>query len=340
MGRVSPIVIPAFVINGCSASLHRSIPLYRIDVNVWIVDALTHALAIVIILAAAGTAPPLIAFAVVGTVIIDTDILFGAISDRDPELYALTHGGAAHSLCGAVVMSVLATAGILLASLAGILPGTLVWPALPLVFALMLAGALVHVAFDALALPGIPLLYPFSDKKITLGLLPGPSLFLFCATCAILITAMPGIITPGFALDAAAAVIIAFLFFRAILYIAVRVHVKDGVIVPLPDPRRWLVIGETDSAYTVRRVTFPGKISGTETFPKYTNTDAVETKEYEQTPELRRLKYNSWAVTAEKGPSGFVFSDPLREKRYVHYPFKYVRVVIPPGGPAAGARAA
>jgi inner membrane protein len=313
-------------------SLHRSIPFCSTTINLWIVDALTHALAIIIILAAAGTAHQLIPFAIVGTVILDADIFFSAISDRVPELYILTHGGAAHSIAGAGVMSVLATAGILLASLAGMVPGTLVFPFLPFAFILVLAGALVHIAADALAFPGIPLLFPLSEKKITLGILPGPSLFLFGATCFILVGAVPGSIPWIFALKADAAVIIAFMLFRTILYIAVRTHLQKGVPVPLPNPVRWLVIEETDTAYTVCRLTLPGRITGTDTFQKYTNTSAAEVKEFRQCPELRRLKFNSYAVTAEKDKSGFVFSDPLREKGYVYYPPRYTRAVFPAGG--------
>ncbi|HET6580659.1 MAG TPA: metal-dependent hydrolase, partial [Methanoregula sp.] len=145
-------------------------------------DALSHALTAVIIFLAAGSTSSLIPFAVIGAVIVDADIFFRIISDRAPELYIFTHGGFAHSIPGAVAVSGLGTAGIMLAVLAGAVPAWVLSIPLPLAFFAILAGAGIHLGVDGLAYPGIPLLYPFSDSKVTFGVLPGPSIFLFIAT--------------------------------------------------------------------------------------------------------------------------------------------------------------
>ena len=74
-------------------------------------DSLTHALVADILSYSLGF-PQFIPFAVIGAVIIDTDVLFSRISDRHPSLYLFAHGGIAHSLAGAVVLSALAYTGM------------------------------------------------------------------------------------------------------------------------------------------------------------------------------------------------------------------------------------
>ncbi|MDD1701180.1 MAG: metal-dependent hydrolase, partial [Methanoregula sp.] len=69
-------------------------------------DALSHALIASILFSAQGLTP-FIPFAVLGSVIPDADIFFPQISDRDPSLYLFTHGGIAHSIAGAFIMSLL-----------------------------------------------------------------------------------------------------------------------------------------------------------------------------------------------------------------------------------------
>ena len=124
--------------------------------------------------ASCSACPALVPFVILGTVIPDADILYGRLFTGNPRFYLLTHGGCAHSITGAIGISLLAVAEVQLAGLCGILPPGI--PVATLVPA-VLAGAILHIATDALAFPGIPLLFPFSDRKITLGILPGPSSF-------------------------------------------------------------------------------------------------------------------------------------------------------------------
>ncbi len=292
-------------------------------------DALSHALIAVIIFLAAGSTSSLIPFAVIGAVIVDADIFFRIISDRVPELYIFTHGGFAHSIPGAVAVSGLGTSGILLAVLAGAVPAGVLSIPLPLAFFAILAGAGIHLGIDALAYPGIPLLYPLSDSKVTLGILPGPSIFLFITTSAILVArALGQINTPG-ALAFASAVFILFLVFRALLFLFARQKLPEGRRVPLPNPLHWIIIGENETSFLITRYSLSRGISGSETFEKYISTDIREAEKFQALPEVRRLKFHSYITVAEKTRSEFIFSDPLREKGYFLYPPDYTRWVIP-----------
>ena len=64
-------------------------------------DSITHALLIATLLTASG-APGLIVFGILGAVILDADILFHLVSSKRPTLYMFIHGGAAHSIAGAI----------------------------------------------------------------------------------------------------------------------------------------------------------------------------------------------------------------------------------------------
>jgi inner membrane protein len=293
------------------------------------VDALSHALIAVIIFLAAGSTSSLIPFAVIGAVIVDADIFFRIISDRVPELYIFTHGGFAHSIPGAVAISALGTSGIMLAVLAGAVPVWVLSIPLPLAFFTILAGAVLHLGIDALAYPGIPLLYPVSDSKVTFGILPGPSIFLFITTSAILAArALGQVNTPG-ALAVASAVFILFLVFRALLFLFARQKLPEGIRVPLSNPLHWIIIGENETSFLITRYSLSRGISGSETFEKYINMDPGEAGKFQALPEVRRLKFHSYITVAEKTRSEYIFSDPLREKGYFLYPPDYLRWVIP-----------
>jgi inner membrane protein len=293
------------------------------------VDALSHALIVVIIFLAAGITPPLLPFAILGAVIIDADIVFRMISDRSPALYIFTHGGFAHSIFGSVVMGVLATGGVQLAFLAGAIPaGELILDP-PHAFLVILAGALVHLGIDALAYPGIPLLYPMSDRKITVGILPGPSILLFITTGSLFVTWIAGWVNASTVLRIATLIIILFLGFRILAFLGIHTRQPRGRLVPMPNPLQWLIIDEDETSVSATRYSLTGGISGQERFEKYTNTDPPETKRFLALPEIRRLKFHSYSVIIEKNRSEFIFSDPLREKGYFRYPPDFRRWAIP-----------
>jgi inner membrane protein len=293
------------------------------------VDALSHALITVIIFLAAGSSSSLLPFAIVGGVIADADIFFGIFSDKSPALYIFTHGGFAHSIPGAVVMSALATAGIQLAVLAGAIPVWVRTIPMPLAFFVILAGALIHICIDALAYPGIPVVYPLSDRKITVGILPGPSIFLFITSTVLLIALAFGLVNTPLALTVATAIVTLFLISRTLLVLVIRQMQRRGRCVPLPNPLQWLIIEENKTSFSITRYSLSGGTTGAETFEKYSNTDMTETEKFLALPEVRRLKFHSYIIVVEKTRSGFIFSDPLREKGYFFYPPVYRRLVIP-----------
>jgi inner membrane protein len=262
------------------------------------VDTLTHALIAVIILLAAGL-PGFIPFAVIGAVILDADIFFPFISDRSPRLYVFTHGGITHSFAGAVVLSVPAFLVIGVVRATGFVPSPLFAEYGIAAFLIMVAAAFLHLFIDFLACPGIPILAPFSDRKYTPGILPGPSVVIVVLYLACRMGA--------------------FLFAAVIL---------PGRRVPMINPFRWLVITENDAAFTIRYYTVFRGFKGAEVIEKFKNTDAREIQPYLDMPEVRRLKFNSYIMTVEKNRSSLVFQDPLRGKGYVWYPHKFREVII------------
>ncbi len=291
-------------------------------------DALSHALIAWILFSGTGLSP-LLPFAILGAVIMDADIFFSLISDTLPSLYLFTHGGIAHSLAGALVLSVLAYLTLVLIALAGIIP----LPALAgygaYGFAAILGGALSHLAIDVLACPGIPLFAPFVDRKYTLGILPGPSILLAGAALGVVVVTITQFLTFHQALT--------FYAWTVLLYLAVRLgsFLVAGVRLPgrkIPgvNPLQWMAISEDDTYCTVRHYALFRGFSSESVFTKYKGTSDTEVKSALRFPEVRRLFFHSYCVTAERIGSVLILSDPLREKGYLYYPphFKRVEVTI------------
>lgn len=298
-------------------------------------DSFTHGLTAAVLAYALGL-PQLLPFAVLGSVIIDADVLFSRVSDGNPSLYLFTHGGIAHSIAGAVVMSALAWAGIALAALAGILPPAIPAPAAPVAFAAVLGGAFLHIGLDTLACPGLPLLAPLSDTKYTAGILPGPSLLLFAVSIAFLVLIALGAIGfPGMILPYAA-IIFAFLAVRLAAFGLVRVKMHAaGRAVPSMSPLRWLVIRETPDAWMVGEYRMGKGMTEPTVYRKYQDTTAEAVAPYLEVPEARRVRYHSYITTAEKEGSALVIADPLRTSRAVFYPPHFTEVRIPLRGDAS-----
>ncbi len=217
-------------------------------------DSLTHGLTAAILVYALGL-PGLIPFAVAGAVILDADTFFARVFDGRPSLYLFTHGGIAHSLAGAAVMALPAWAvAALVAAAVPFFPAV----AAPAAFAAVLGGALLHIGLDTLACPGLPLLAPWSDRKYTVGLLPGPSLLLFGVSIAFLVLLALGTIGfPGMILPYVA-IICAFLAVRLAAFVLVRAKFAGaGRTIPRVSPFRWLVIRETPGGLDGRGVPVP-----------------------------------------------------------------------------------
>ena len=245
-----------------------------------------------------------------------------------PGLYLIAHGGFVHSIAGAVAISVLATAGIRLASLMSILPpgspvGT-VFPGSPC------RGIPPHhhrCACLPRHSPALPVLREEDHARDS----PGPELFLFGVSVVLLLATVLGTVTFPAALRIAAAVIVAFLACRATGCLAARRRWPGTLVVPTQNLLKFFVIGESDTAYTIRQVSLAGESGGVETFEKYTGTDRSGTEDLRDLPEVWHLRFHSYGIVVEKTPSGYVFSDPFREKGYFPYPPRHTRVVIPAG---------
>jgi inner membrane protein len=290
------------------------------------VDALSHALIVCILFSVTGLTP-LLPFAILGAVIMDADIFFSLISDTNPSLYLFTHGGIAHSLAGAPVLSVLAYLAIVLIARAGIIPLTAVAGYGVYGFAAVLGGALSHLAIDVLACPGIPLAAPFVDRKYTLGILPGPSILLAGAALGFIAVTVTRVLAFPQALTFYAWTVLLYLAVRGGLFLFACIRLP-GRKVPGINPFRWLAISEDETSWTVRQYILFRGFSRESVFAKYTNTSAAEVKSALRFPEVRRLFFHSSCVTAERIGSVLILSDPLREKGYLYYPPHYKRVTV------------
>ncbi len=300
-------------------------------------DSVTHALAAASLFWALGR-PELVPFAVVGSVLMDIDILLMRFPEKNPRLYVFTHGGVTHSVCGSLVLGCIAYAVVAGVTIAG-------WgdwffgAGLGLMGLLaLLAGALTHVLCDFLAYPGIPILYPFSDRKYTLGIFAGPSLLLLVVSWTYLLTLIFQVTT----LDdwrTWAVIFVSYVLIKALLKAFVAAT-TEGATIPTKNPLKWFVIREQDGAYSIRsRHLFSG-LTEPRVFPKFSNIEPSEAEQYQDLPEVQRLRYNSYITTVEKSGETITFRDPFRSEGYTPYPFQHATVdVLSGGGVPAGAPA-
>ncbi len=287
-------------------------------------DSLTHAL-FVAVFAALGGWPELIPFAVLGAVIPDIDVTFQRFSDRDPKWYIFTHGGITHSLIGAGTTSVIF-------ALVGLIVIPVAFPEYGAVSPLVaigaaLAGTLTHVLLDYLAFPGIPLLYPFSDHKFTLGIMAGPSMFLTLASVGYLgfmVIGQASINNPWLYVFVFAAVILVSTMLKA--YVRSRV---EGVTIPGMIPLNWLVIQETADSILVYRYNLrKGALLGMK-YEKVVGSKFPDSQSDSQSPELRRMRYHSYVIVEEHNGDSIRYSDPLREHGHLWYPPYHKSVCVP-----------
>lgn len=287
-------------------------------------DSLTHALLIAIPLSLIGR-PDLAIYGIMGAVLIDVDVFFGLFSGRDPRLYIFTHGGFTHSFFGAFVVTLFAAALAYPLSLA--LPSIMAPVGLPAI-AVIAAGALTHIMVDYLAYPGIPLLYPATDKKYTLGILAGPSIYIMAASFTYIAAMATGYASMGTPWPFIA-------FFSLVIGIcavskaAAALRVKGRTIATM-NPLRWLVVEDQPDAYRFYAYDLLKGATPGESYKKLIGLAPPEVKIYEGLPEIKRLRYNSYIVTAEKNGDTVTFSDPIREKGHIWYPpdFKSHRIVV------------
>jgi inner membrane protein len=237
-------------------------------------------------------------------------------------LFVFTHGGFTHSVIGLITLTTILTAITVILSDRGItVPGTGIAVMLSL-----LTGSLLHVFLDILAYPGIPILYPLSERKYTLGIFPGPSLFLMVMTLTYLALVYLGIQDLAHPL-LYLSIVVGFVAFRTVLKVFM-VLTQKGTTIPRINPLDWLIVSESGTTYSLylHRITGVSTLLGI--FPRYKHISREELEPYEDLPEVKRHRFYSYLSTVEGHGKVIRFHDPVRENRYVFYPPDYISLEI------------
>ncbi|HUU75729.1 MAG TPA: metal-dependent hydrolase [Methanoregulaceae archaeon] len=293
------------------------------------VDLLTHAFSVLMVFRPLES-PLFIAFGVTGTLLPDADILFRSFSDKNPGLYIFSHGGITHSIPGAILLAIVSFVCILILDITGVIhlaASPEFWLS---GLAMVLAGSILHITLDYLAYPGIPLLYPVSDRKYTLGIFPGPSLFLLAVSViyfALLLTGVAGIA----ALSIYAAVFFVFLVVNIIKKIIV-IHKFGGQTIPAFNPFVWLLVTEEPDFFMVRKYSMLHGINEKHSFQKREGLTEEELDSVFNHPEIKRVRYFSYFTVAERKDDKIRVYDPLREQRLIFYPPFYRSASVGPPG--------
>jgi inner membrane protein len=287
------------------------------------VDSVTHAFFIAAILVYLGH-PELILFGVMGAVMIDSDILYSKISDRSPSLYVFTHGGFTHSLAGALVIGAATSAGILLVASTGLIPALGLAGISAAAIGAVFLGSFTHVALDYLAYPGIPVLYPATDRKYTLGVFAGPSPVMMVVSWVYLILLVLGAATLA-ALSLWFGIFLLVVAAFSLLKISMAVTLK-GESIPTFNPLRWYEIRETDDSFIFRCIALFRGSCGEKEFVKSRDVAARDVARSAHEPEVKRLRYYSYFTTAEREGDAIVIRDPLRDEGIIFYPPSYKKI--------------
>lgn len=290
-------------------------------------DSITHALAAIMVFSGPLQGLALLS-SVLGAVLPDCDIVLHTLSDRDPRLFIFTHGGFTHSLAGTFVIAAGVGAGFW-AWAAATGQNTTLLAIMGIIFFPALGGALTHVFFDLLAFPGIPLLYPFRERKVTAGIFPGPSILLLLTSTSFLCFFLVGAATVqwlyGYAVFVTGVIIVR----AGLKAIAVKKFGKKAI--PTFNPLKWLVVRDCKDTY---HVFFSNLFSssGEERVYQKGNADSPpDLLERVRHPDVRRFLYNSYIVVAMRQEGGTLYTDPLREDGYIFYPPRYTRVFFSEG---------
>ena len=286
-------------------------------------DSVTHAFFIAAILVYIGQ-PELILFGVMGAVMIDSDILYSKISDRSPALYVFTHGGFTHSLAGVLVVGGATSAGILLVAATGLVPALTVAGISTAAIGAVFLGSFTHVALDFLAYPGIPVLYPVTDRKYTLGVFAGPSPVMMVVSWVYLILLVTGAATLA-ALSLWFGIFLFVVAVFSVLKIYMAITLK-GESIPTFNPFRWYEIQETDDSFIFRCIALLRGSCGEKKFVKSRDVPARDVARSAHDPEVKRLRYYSYFTTAERDGDAIVIRDPLRDEGIIFYPPSYKKI--------------
>ncbi len=207
----------------------------------------------------------------------------------------------------------------------------------PAGFAVVLAGAFLHIAMDLPATPGLPLLAPASDKKYALFILPGPSIFLMAVSLFFLIWMALGVVTLAEGMVAYGAILVLFLLVRFAAFLVSRPALRGTMwAIPQVNPLRWLAIYESGDAWTARDYRIGLGMTDPVSYPEIQKYKPERGRPCSALPEVQRLRYHSYIVTAEKEDGSIIFSDPLRVSGRIFYPPHFKQVRIAYGGAGHG----
>ena len=261
----------------------------------------------------------LIGFGITGTILPDLDILLHSFSNRDPLLYIFSHGGVTHSIPGAVLLSIIGFLVIGLMQIAGFLSLPADSEFWILGLALITGGSLLHVVLDYMAYPGIPLFFPISDKKYTLGIFPGPSLFLLGVSVIYLVflftgvTGIDGIFIWG-------GIFVAFIALHFIKWGIARYTFRNQKVIPTFHPLHWILVLEKDDEYVICRYSLTRGLYERMVYEKVHGIEGDELKILADEPEMRRVNYFSYFTVAEQNAGSIRIYDPLRVSGLIRYP--------------------
>ncbi|KQC09966.1 MAG: metal-dependent hydrolase [Methanolinea sp. SDB] len=280
-------------------------------------DSLTHAFSVLFLAEPLGC--QLAGFGIIGTVLPDMDIFLHPLSRREPRMYIFSHGGITHSIPGAFLLSITGFLVIGLMQTAGFvsLPAGLEFWILGL--AVITGGSLLHIGLDYLAYPGIPLFYPFSDRKYTLGVFPGPSLFLTGVSIIFLLFLITGV--SGMAgISSWGLVFVAYIALNLVKWGIARYKFRNEKVIPTFHPLRWIQVREKDDTYVVGRYSLTRGVYERVEYKKAQGIREEELKTFADDPEMRRIIYFSYFTVAEKDAGVIRISDPLRISGLIQYP--------------------
>ena len=244
-------------------------------------DSVTHALAASSLFLALGH-PELVPFAALGAVSMDFDVLLLWFPEKNPEHYVFTHGGFTHSIAGSLIVGFIVFAAVAALTLAG--PAAWLFGAGLGITGLLalLVGSLTHVFCDFLAYPGIPLLYPFTDRKYTLGIFAGPSLVLLAVSWAYLVTLLLSLTTlAGYRFWAM--IFLGYIGLKALLKVFLATT-TDGATIPTKNPLKWFVIRDEDGSYAIQARHLLGGLTEPRIFPKLRGVEPAEVEQYPGSP--------------------------------------------------------
>jgi inner membrane protein len=255
---------------------------------------------------------------------------YSFISRRNPSLFLLFHGGFSHSFFGATILSAIAFGTTIVLSSAGSLPETIPGGTAIPAFACVLAGAYLHLFLDYLASPGLPLLYPLTEKRFGLSLFPMPVYLLITVLglASLAVIFFRGLTQEFAGLYAA--------IFAGLIVVSSGmkwfVHRKThGRSFPTLHPLQWIVIREENPSYSVMVYDMFRGVIRELNFEKYRHITPSEVRRYDRLPELRRHRYFSYITTVEKNGSEITFHDPVREKGLISFPPWYPSVTVRAG---------